>query len=66
MRFSVGGSTPMFLGTEEGGGATICPPQIIDFDIYYTESLVVGFQVIDSDEEDCIGNFFAELVIDNC
>lgn len=66
MRLSVQGSTPLFISEENGGGSTICPPQIIEFDIYYTESLVVGFQVIDSDEDDCIGNFFAELVIDNC
>jgi hypothetical protein len=67
MRLAVGGSTPFYLGNESGNsGSVICSPQIVEFDIYYTEPLLVGFQVAESEEEDCIGNFFAELVIDNC
>ena len=62
------GSIPVFLGNSgigPGGGGQSAP-QIIEFDVYYDSPVIVGFHVIGSDEKDCIGGFFAELVIDDC
>ena len=62
-------SIPIFLpgsGIGPATGGAQCAPQIHSFDVYYDAPLIVGFQIVGSEEKDCIGGFFAELVIDDC